>query len=128
MIVPAATLRRVVKALARARRGAARATSASRPFPVRLPAALAGATGEHVALLVSRVEPDSPAARAGLLLGDALLSLGGEQRSRSRASSCALLAEDRIGERGADAARCARARCASVTVTVGARGRRRRRP
>jgi len=76
MIVPAATLRRVVRSLAEhgaIRRGFLGVAT----FPVRLPQAMAAAAGQGGALLVSFVEPDGPAARAGLLLGDALLALGG---------------------------------------------------
>jgi S1-C subfamily serine protease len=118
MVLPAATLRRVVKALlahGEIRRGyLGLATS-----PVPLPPALRAATGEEVALLVSHVEPESPAARAGILLGDALLSFGGETMQDPR-ELLALLGEERIGD--TVALRLLRGgEVHDVSVTVGAR-------
>ncbi|BDG04539.1 S1C family serine protease [Anaeromyxobacter oryzae] len=122
LAIPASTLRRVVKALlahGEVRRGyLGIATS-----PVPLPTAVRAATGEELALLVSRVEPESPAARAGLLLGDAILSVGGE-RLQDASELLALLAEDRIGD--AVTVRILRAgEVRDVSITVGARGERR---
>jgi S1-C subfamily serine protease len=94
--IPPSTLRRVVKALlahGEIRRGYLGLATT----PVPLSPSLRAATGEHVALLVSRVEPDSPAARAGILLGDALLSFGGETL-QDPSELLTLLAEDRIGD------------------------------
>jgi S1-C subfamily serine protease len=123
MVIPAATLRRVAKALlahGEVRRGYLGIAT----IPVPLPAALAAATGEEVALLVSRVEAESPAARAGLLLGDAIVSVGGE-RLQDPGELLALLSEDRIGD--TVALRLVRAgEVREVPVTVGARGRGRR--
>ncbi len=65
--------------------------------PVPLAPAPRALTGEELALLVSRVEEDSPAARAGIVLGDALLSFGGEAL-QDPGELLALLAEDRIGD------------------------------
>ncbi len=80
-------------------------------------------TGEELALLVARVEPDSPAARAGIALGDALLSFGGESL-QDPGELLALLAEDRIGDtvamkllRGGEVK--------DVQITIGARERKR---
>jgi S1-C subfamily serine protease len=71
---------------------------------------------------VSAVEPDSPAARAGLLLGDALLALGGV-RLEEPADLLPLLEEERIGE--ALPVRLLRAgEVRDVTVTIAARGAR----
>jgi S1-C subfamily serine protease len=46
-------------------------------YPVRLPAELERAVGQAAALLIVSVEPDTPAARAGLQLGDALAQFDG---------------------------------------------------
>lgn len=96
MVVPPATLRRVLKQLlshGEVRRGYLGVAT----LPVPLDEALRAATGEEVGLLVSRVEPESPAARAGLRLGDAILSFGGETL-QDPAELLALLQEERIGE------------------------------
>ena len=96
MIVPPATLRRIVKSLlahGEIRRGYLGIAT----HPVALPPEARTQTGEELALLVARVEPDSPAARAGILLGDAILSVG-EERLQDPGELWALLAEDRIGE------------------------------
>lgn len=121
MVVGAATLRRVVGALladGEVRRGYLGV--ATTPLP--LPPALRAATGEEVALLVTAVEPGSPAERAGLRFADAILSFGGE-RLQEPASLLSLLAEERIGAavtltllRGGEVR--------EVTVTVGVRERR----
>jgi S1-C subfamily serine protease len=121
MAVPPATLRRVVGALlahGEVRRGYLGLAT----HPVPLPPEVRAATGEELALLVSRVEPDSPAARAGILLGDALLSFGGDTL-QDPGELLALLAEDRIGEavsmkllRGGE--------LREVQVTIGPRERR----
>ena len=71
--VPVATLRRVVEALAthgHVRRGLLGIGT----LPVRLPTSSAG--GE-AGLLVTSVQPDTAAARAGILIGDVLLSADG---------------------------------------------------
>ena len=47
--------------------------------PVALAAALAEAEGQGVGLVVVNVEPEGPADRAGVLLGDVLLALGGRR-------------------------------------------------
>ena len=120
MIVPPATLRRVTAALAAhgaVRRGFLGVTT----LPVRLGAAGARA-GQPGALLVSAVEPESPADRAGLLLGDVLLSLGGEP-VRHAGDLLPLLEEDRIGQ--PVPVRLLRAgEIRELSVTVGARGER----
>jgi len=142
MIVPPATLRRVVRSLA-AHGGVRRGFLGVATFPVRLPPALGGPhpptppsplrgeggveAGESGALLVSAVEPESPAARAGLLLGDAIVAVGGV-RVTEPADLLPLLEEDRIGE--PLVLRLVRAgESRELTVTVGVRGEpARRRP
>jgi S1-C subfamily serine protease len=123
MVVPPVTLRRVVKSLlthGEVRRGYLGLAT----HPVPLPPEVRARTGEELALLVARVEPDSPAARAGIVLGDALLSFGGEAL-QDPGELMALLAEDRIGDtvsmkllRGGAVV--------EVQVTIGARERRAR--
>lgn len=119
LVVDAATLRRVVKSLlahGEIRRGYLGIAS----FPVPLSAALRDRTGEEVALLVTRVEVGSPAERAGLLLGDAILSFGGETL-QDPGELLAFLTEDRIGD--ALPLRILRAgEVRELPVTVGARG------
>jgi len=126
MIVPPATLRRVVRSLA-AHGGVRRGFLGVATFPVRLPPALGAPAGESGALLVSAVEPESPAARAGLLLGDAIVAVGGV-RVTEPADLLPLLEEDRIGE--PLVLRLVRAgESRELTVTVGVRGEpARRRP
>jgi S1-C subfamily serine protease len=122
MVLPAPTLRRVVKSLlthGHVRRGYLGVAT----FPVRLPEALARDAGQESALLVSAVEPESPAQRAGLVLGDAIVSLGGA-RVTEPPDLIPLLEEDRIGD--ALQVRIVRAGAFhDLTVTVGARERRR---
>jgi S1-C subfamily serine protease len=124
-VIPPSTLRRVVRALA-AHGGVRRGFLGVTTFPVRLPPALSAPAGQEGALLVSAVEPESPAARAGLLLGDALLSLGGVRVSEP-GDLLPLLEEERIGE--AVPLRIVRAgEVRELGVTVGARGERGRHP
>lgn len=76
LALTAPTLRRVIDSLlahGKVRRGFLGIGT----YPVRLPAALEKEVGQATALMLVSVEPDSPADRAGLRLGDALLSFDG---------------------------------------------------
>jgi S1-C subfamily serine protease len=91
--MPAATVRRVVESLlahGQVRRGYLGIGAQ----PVRLPGGAEG--GQAAALLVSSVQADSPASRAGLMLGDVLLALDGHPLTHP-ADLLPLLDEERIG-------------------------------
>ena len=121
LVVPPATLRRVVGSLlahGAVRRGFLGVTT----LPVRLPSAAAGRAGQPGGLLVSAVEEGSPADRAGLLLGDALLALGGAPVTHA-GDLLPLLEEERIGQ--PLPVRLLRAgEVRELAVTVGVRGER----
>ncbi len=118
MLVPGATLQRVVESLlahGRMRRGFLGIGA----YPVRLPSALEERLGQSVGLILVGVQPESPAAAAGLVLGDVLLSFEGQPLS-DLTQLHALLGEERIGKpatlrilRGGEPR--------DVTVTVGAK-------
>jgi S1-C subfamily serine protease len=75
--------------------------------------------GQTAALIVLSVQPDSPAARAGLLVGDVLLRAG-EERLTSPAALLPSLDEDRVGrELSLRIMRAGEER--TVTVVVGER-------
>jgi S1-C subfamily serine protease len=77
LVVPAAVAWRTAETLAKQghiKRGYLGISSQ----PVELPAGQRGGRAQESGLLVVRVEPDSPAARAGLLLGDVLVSIDGK--------------------------------------------------
>ena len=63
--------------------------------PVRLPASLAKVAGQETALLLVSIAPESPAEKAGLLLGDVLLSFAGAGVRTSEDLLVAL--EDKVG-------------------------------
>jgi S1-C subfamily serine protease len=121
MVIPAATLRRVVKALlahGHVRRGYLGIAT----IPVPLPDALGRAAGAEGALLVTAVEPESPAGRAGVVLGDAIVALGGHAVDEP-ADLLPVLEEERIGD--AVTMKVLRAgEVRELQVTVGARERR----
>jgi S1-C subfamily serine protease len=118
LLVPGATLRRVVESLlahGRVRRGFLGIGA----YPVRLPAALEEQLGQPVGLILVGVQPESPAAKAGLVLGDVLVAIDGQALS-DLTQLHALLTEERIGKevtlrilRGGEPR--------DVAVTVGAR-------
>jgi S1-C subfamily serine protease len=119
LVVPHPTLARVVGRLLSAG-GVRRGYLGVATFPVRLPAALAERAAQPGALLVSGVEPGSPAERAGLLLGDAILSLDGRGVA-SAGDLLPLLDEERIGR--TVPVRLVRAgEVRDAAVEVGARG------
>ncbi len=64
--------------------------------PVELPAGQRGGLSQERGLLVVRVEPDSPAARGGLLLGDVLTAFDGQALTDTDELQ-ALLAGERVG-------------------------------
>lgn len=75
--LPSETVRRVVEDLlreGRVRRGYLGATVQ----PIALPLRVAEAEGQRAGMLVTSVEPGSPAASAEIYLGDTLLTLGGQ--------------------------------------------------
>ncbi len=64
--------------------------------PVRLPAELARQIGQETGLLIISVDSGSPGERAGLVLGDTILTLG-QQPVRHWDDLMALLGKDQIG-------------------------------
>jgi len=93
--MPVATVRRVVESLlahGQVRRGYLGIGAQ----PVRLPAGTGQDADQTAALLVLSVQADSPASRAGLMLGDVLMALDGHPLAHP-ADLLPLLDEDRIG-------------------------------
>ncbi len=93
--VPTTTLRQVVETLlahGRVRRGYLGVGAQ----PVRLPTALAEQLAQETGLLLVSVEPDGPADRGGLLLGDTIVAFEG-QPVRHLDDLLALLSGDRVG-------------------------------
>jgi len=96
LAVPAETVRRVVEAvLARGR--VRRGYLGIGTQPVALTPDLRGRLGQPSALIVLSVQPESPAARAGLLLGDVLLKAGGDPLTHPSALLPSL-DEERVGQ------------------------------
>jgi S1-C subfamily serine protease len=95
--LPATTVRRVVEDLlshGRVKRGFLGISTQ----PVRLPASIVESLDQETGLLVSNVEPDSPAGAAGILLGDAIVALDGKP-VRYHDDLVALLSGDRVGQK-----------------------------
>jgi S1-C subfamily serine protease len=93
--VPTATVRRVVDALSahgRIRRGFLGIATHAVP----LPPALRQQLGQRTGLLVFSIEPDGPAAQAGVVFGDTIVALG-DQPVRRVDDLWGLLGEGQIG-------------------------------
>ena len=85
--------------------------------PARLSQAVAQRLGQDVGLLLTSIESDSPAERAGLLVGDILVALDGEA-VRYPDELLALLSGDRVGTEAT--ARIVRAGSVQdISVTIG---------
>ena len=122
LTVPAATVARVTAQLLE-RGHVARGWLGIATQPVRLPAGLQRSAGTEagVGLVVVNVEPDSPADRGGVLIGDILLALD-DRPLGDPSDVLSALGGDRIGQ--PVALRVARGgRAEQVTVTVGERPR-----
>jgi S1-C subfamily serine protease len=97
LALPLATVRETVNALlehGRVRRGYLGVGAQ----PVELPEALQAAVGQAAGLLLLNVEPDGPAGRSGLMLGDTLVTLDGKP-VRSLESLLAALGDEVVGRR-----------------------------
>jgi len=81
VVIPGATLRRVADALS-AHGHVRRGFLGVGTMPVRLGPDQEKALGQPAALLVTSVQPDTAAAHAGVLLGDALLAIDGHPLNR----------------------------------------------
>jgi S1-C subfamily serine protease len=116
MTVPTTTLRRVVETLlthGRVRRGYLGVGAQ----PVRLPADLAQQLGQETGLLLASVDPNSPAGKGGLFLGDTIAGLDG-QPVRDLDDLLGLLSGDRVGK--TVAVRILRGgQVQEITVTIG---------
>ena len=93
--IPAATVKRVSEALmtgGRVRRGYLGVGS----YPVALPAPLKSSLGQDSGLLILSVQAESPASRAGLLLGDVVVGVDGRPTAEP-GDLLPALDEDRVG-------------------------------
>jgi S1-C subfamily serine protease len=118
VVIPTPTVRRVAEALAahgQVRRGFLGVGT----MPVRLGADQEKALGQAAALLVTSVQPETAAARAGVLLGDALLAFDGQPLHRP-GDLFARLDEEAIG-RGVTLKVLRAGDVKDLAVTVGAR-------
>ncbi len=81
VVIPGDTLTRVTTTL-REHGGVRRGYLGVGAYPVRLPQSLVDRAGTEAGLIFLSVDPDGPAHKAGLLLGDVLVSLGGQPLHR----------------------------------------------
>lgn len=95
--IPVAAIEKVVSDLLKAGR-VRRAYLGISSQPAQLPGALSSRLGgQESGLLVVMVEPDSPADKAGMMLGDLLVSLGGQPVTDTE-SLQAQLGSERVGK------------------------------
>lgn len=119
LTLPASTVRGVVEALlahGRIRRGYLGVGSQM----VRLPEALQNELGQETGVLLVSVEPDSPAGRGGLLLGDTIVGLDG-QPVRQLDDLLGLLSGERVG-RSVPVRIVRGGQVQEIGVTIGERG------
>lgn len=116
LTLPSSTVRRTAEALlthGRIRRGYLGVGAQV----VRVPAALAKQIGQETGLLLGSVEPNSPADRGGLFMGDTIIALD-NQPVRDLDDLLALLGGDRVGR--ATAVRIVRGgQMQEVSVVIG---------
>ncbi len=96
LTIPTETVQRVANALlehGHIKRGYLGVTAQT----VRLPEDTASAAGQETGLLIASVEPESPGAQGGLLLGDVIVKLG-ETPTRSMEELLSLLMGDMVGK------------------------------
>jgi len=120
LTIPVATVNRVVDALLTTGR-IARGYLGVSLQPVRLPDSLKASLGTDAGagLIAVSVEESGPAAQAGMMIGDILVSVGGQNVEDTDAVQ-AFLAPDKVGTQ--IAARVARGGAATdLTITVGER-------
>lgn len=96
LVIPAATIERVLPALLAAGR-VERGWLGVALQPVALPEAIAAATGQDRGLMVLRVEAEAPAAKAGVLAGDILVTVG-EVAARHPGEIAARLGPESVGQ------------------------------
>ncbi|MCP3136648.1 S1C family serine protease [Pyxidicoccus xibeiensis] len=81
VVIPGDTLTRVTSTL-REHGGVRRGYLGVGAYPVRIPQHLTSAAGSDGGLIFLSIEPDGPAHKAGLQMGDVLVSLGGQPLHR----------------------------------------------
>ena len=95
LTIPATTLKTVVETLLTKGR-VSRGYLGVSAQPVRLPEALAKQLNQETGLLLASVEPDGPAEKAGLWLGDVIIALG-DSPVRHLDDMLVALSSDRVG-------------------------------
>lgn len=126
LTIPAATVNRVVDELL-AKGHIARAYIGVGMYPVRLPGALKERLGlkpGQGGVIIISVEPDGPADRAGLLIGDVVIALGGVPVGDTDDVQ-AVLGSERVGK-SLKASIIRGGELITLEITVGERPRRRR--